>query len=115
MVDVCSPSPPGPHFTAIQTAVVSLATPLLLLGADLRVVFRGTAEPSVRAVRASMIHSHSFIHSLRPERRRSTDVVVDALMMCARVMYHVRADVGGAGDEDSVEFPHGGGGGGFLR
>ena len=34
--------PPGPHFTAIQTGVVSLATPLLLLGADLRVVFTRT-------------------------------------------------------------------------
>jgi len=34
--------PPGPHFTVIQTGVVSLATPLLLLGADLRVVFTRT-------------------------------------------------------------------------
>ena len=34
--------PPGPHFSTIQTTVVSLATPLLLLGADLRVVFRST-------------------------------------------------------------------------
>ena len=34
--------PPGPHVSTIQTTVVSLATPLLLLGADLRVVFRST-------------------------------------------------------------------------
>lgn len=36
--------PPGPHFATIQTTVVSLATPLLLLGADLRVVFRDTSR-----------------------------------------------------------------------
>ena len=40
------PLPPGPHFSTIQTTVVSLATPLLLLGADLRVVFRSTRRLS---------------------------------------------------------------------
>jgi uncharacterized membrane protein len=36
--------PPGPHFTTIQTTVVSLATPLLLLGADLKVILRDTSR-----------------------------------------------------------------------
>ena len=31
---------PGPHYAAIQTATVSIATPALLFGADLRAVLR---------------------------------------------------------------------------
>jgi hypothetical protein len=34
--------PPGAHYAAVQSLVVALATPLLLLGADLRVVFEDT-------------------------------------------------------------------------
>ena len=36
--------PPGPHYTTLQSAVVSLATPLLLLSADLRVILRETSR-----------------------------------------------------------------------
>ena len=50
---------PGPHYAAIQTATVSLATPALLFGADLRTVLRdGLAQPS------------RFV--LKPPRWRST-------------------------------------------
>ena len=38
---------PGPHYAAIQTATVSLATPALLFGADLRAVLRATGSLSV--------------------------------------------------------------------
>ena len=38
---------PGPHYAAIQTATVSLATPALLFGADLRTVLRATGSLSV--------------------------------------------------------------------
>ena len=38
---------PGPHYAAIQTATVSLATPVLLFGADLRAVLRATGSLSV--------------------------------------------------------------------
>ena len=38
---------PGPHYAAIQTATVSLATPALLFGADLRTVLKATGSLSV--------------------------------------------------------------------
>lgn len=38
---------PGPHYAAVQTATVSLATPLLLFGADLRAVLKATGSLSV--------------------------------------------------------------------
>lgn len=38
---------PGPHYAAVQTLTVSLATPLLLFGADLRAVLRLTGSLSV--------------------------------------------------------------------
>ena len=78
--------PPGPHFASVQLWCVTLATPLLLLGADLRAIFARTRRLSVAfavGAAATVLGSVAGFALLAPLLQPLGDAVGDGWKLAA--------------------------------